>query len=170
MKRIHIYTGDGKGKTTAAIGLAARALGAGLRVAFVQFLKDGSSSEFATLARLGDQFTLQAFGIPGCQGCEPSAESRDLARQGLTAATSLLEENRCDLLILDEINVAVAKGLLAESDLLALLDRCPDDLELVLTGRGATPAAIARATLVTEMKKLKHYYDAGLPRKRGIED
>jgi cob(I)alamin adenosyltransferase len=169
MKRgyVHVYTGDGKGKTTAALGLIVRAVGAGLRVRVVQFIKSREYSEIRALERLG--VTVSQFG----RGCfiigEPTAEDRRVAAEGLDAIRRLMREEDLDLLVLDEINVALKLGLIDVEQVVDLVRTKPAGLELVLTGRGAPPELVNAADLVTEMVKVKHYYDEGVLARDGIE-
>lgn len=164
---VHVYTGDGKRKTTAALGLLLRARGAGLKVCLVQFIKSMEYHEVGMLKELG--VPVRQFG----RGCfirgEPEEADRKLARDGLTYARRLLHRGDLDLLILDEVNVAIHLGLVDETEVLDLLPARPAGLELVCTGRGAPEALINAADLVTEMVNVKHYYDAGVPARDGIE-
>jgi len=166
---VQVYTGDGKGKTTAALGLALRAAGAGLKVYIGQFIKNAEYSELKALQRFADSITIEQFG----RGCfiltEPGQADRDAARQALAAIGEVLASGAYDLVIADEANVAVALGLISEDDLLVLIDRRPPQVELVLTGRGAPTSVLARADLVTEMRLVKHYYDRGILARTGIE-
>lgn len=166
---VQVYTGDGKGKTTAALGLALRAAGAGLRVFIAQFAKGVRSGEHAALERLADRIAVQQYG----RGClivgQPSEEDRAAARRGLAEARQALLSGDYQVVILDEANVAVQLGLFPVEALLELLDARPQGVELVLTGRGAHPSVLERADLVTEMRKVKHYFDRGVPARRGIE-
>jgi cob(I)alamin adenosyltransferase len=166
---VHVYTGDGKGKTTAALGLALRAVGAGLRVYIGQFVKGMHYSELDGLAMLGDRVEVHRYG----RGCfirrEPDAEDVQAARQGLQAAREALSCGEYDLVILDEINVAVYFGLISADDVLGLIEARPDHVELVLTGRRADPSVIDRADVVTEMREIKHYYARGVQARTGIE-
>ena len=166
---VQVYTGDGKGKTTAALGLALRAAGAGLRVYFGQFIKNADYSEIKALARFADCITVRQFG----RGCflltEPAPEDRAAARRALDAIGLALVSGDYDLVIADEANVAVALGLIEANDLVSLIDRRPEQVELVLTGRGAPEAVLARADLVTEMRCVRHYYDRGVLARQGIE-
>ena len=166
---VQVYTGDGKGKTTAALGLALRAAGAGLRVYFGQFIKNADYSEIKALARFADCITVRQFG----RGCflltEPAPEDRAAARRALDAIGLALVSGDYDLVIADEANVAVALGLIEPDDLVSLIDRRPEQVELVLTGRGAPDAVLARADLVTEMRCVRHYYDRGVLARQGIE-
>ena len=165
----HVYTGNGKGKTTAAVGLAVRAAGAGLRVFIGQFIKGAESSEIAALRRLGAGMTLRQFGCGGFIYGKPSDADIRAAVAGLSEAQSVLASGNCELVILDEVNVAVDLGLFPVERVLALIDRKPPHVELVLTGRNAPAPIIAAADLVTEMRELKHYFTAGAPARRGIE-
>lgn len=166
---VQIYTGDGKGKTTAAIGLALRAAGAGFKVYIGQLIKNADYSELTTLARLADCITIRQFG----RGCflltEPSQADRDAAHQALEEIGRVVESGEYDLVIADEANVAFALGLITEAELLSLIERRPPQVELVLTGRGAPESVLARADLVTEMRAIKHYYDQGVLARKGIE-
>lgn len=166
---VQVYTGDGKGKTTAALGLAVRAVGAGLRVYLAQFIKSEPYSEMVALERLGDRITCRQFG----RGCwlrgEPAEEDRRLAREAMTTVGAILVAGRHEVVILDEINVATHFGLVEVEAVLALLDRRPAHVELVLTGRRADPRVVARADLVTEMIERKHYYQQGVLARTGIE-
>jgi len=164
---VQVYTGDGKGKTTAALGLIARAIGAGLSVRMIQFIKSMEYHEIRTLRDLGvpvDQFGRGCF-ITG----EPEAEDRELAREGLAFARTLFQREDLDLLVLDEINVAVALGLVSSDEVMELVHAKPAGLELVCTGRGAPAELVDAADLVTEMTNVRHYYDAGVEARDGIE-
>ncbi|MBF0456533.1 MAG: cob(I)yrinic acid a,c-diamide adenosyltransferase [Nitrospirae bacterium] len=166
--RIHVYTGDGKGKTTAAVGLSVRALGAGLRVFFAQFIKAAESSEFAALEAFGGRFCLRRFGM-GFIRSAPSQADIDAARAGLTETRDAMLSHSYDIVVLDEINVAVSLGLISSGAIAGLIKDRPEDIELVLTGRGASEEIIAAADLVTELKEIKHYYRNGTKARKGIE-
>jgi cob(I)alamin adenosyltransferase len=167
---VQVYTGDGKGKTTAAVGLAVRAAGAGLRVAFVQFVKGGPrSSELAVLEDLGVRVERPAERSTGLLGAGLTDDDRTAAAEAWELARGIIGSGEYDLVVLDEVNVAVAHALVAESDLLAVLEERPGTVEVVCTGRGATEALVARADLVTEMVAHTHPLDAGIPARRGIE-
>lgn len=163
---IQVYTGDGKGKTTAALGLVIRALGAGLSVHVIQFIKSMEYSELNTLRKLG--VPVHQFG----RGCfirgEPSSEDREIASRGLSFARELMNTD-LDLLVLDEINVAMALGLLKTEDVLEVVRAKPEGMELICTGRGAPPELIEMADLVTEIVSVRHYYDSGVEARDGIE-
>lgn len=168
---VQVYTGDGKGKTTAALGLAMRAVGHGLRVVMIQFLKDErGTGELAAAQHLGPLLTIKPMGRPGFIGPNgPQPGDFDLASAAMKEAEKMLSEKGCDVLILDEINVAVHLGLVSETALLALVARKPPDMELVLTGRGATQKLLEKADLVTTMQATKHYFDTGQEARQGIE-
>ena len=166
---IHIYTGNGKGKTTAALGLAIRAAGAGLKVFFAQFVKQGEYSEIKALARFSDQITVRQFGRGRFINGDPAPEDIQAARTGLETVRQVMKASDHDLLILDEANVAVKLGLLTVSDLIDLMVDKPDEMELVMTGRYASPRVIGMADVVTEMKMIKHYYSNGVAARVGIE-
>ena len=166
---IHIYTGDGKGKTTAALGLAIRAAGAGLHVFLAQFIKGKQYSELNSLKRLSDLITVEQFGLPRFINGKPSSPDMEAARYGLEMLKSSMLSGKFDVIIVDEGNVAVTYGLLSKQDLLDLIAMKPESLELVITGRGALPEIIDKADLVTEMKAVKHYYNNGVNARVGIE-
>lgn len=167
---VQVYTGDGKGKTTCAFGLAFRAVGQGLRVFIIQFLKGRETGELKAAARLAPELTVRAFGRPGLVNLKsPAAEDLALARQALDLAKSVITAGDHGLVVLDEINVALAYGLLPLAEVLSLLKNRPSQVEVVLTGRSAPPEVIEAADLVTEMRPLKHYWQAGVPARRGIE-
>lgn len=166
---IQIYTGDGKGKTTAALGLALRAVGAGLSVYIGQFIKGRHYSELDGLAKLGEHVDVHQFGEGRFLFREPTQADCDAARRGLEEVSRVFEEHRHQVVILDEANAAVRVGLIDIEDLLALVDFRPSDVELVITGRNAHPRLIERADLVTEMRAVKHYYSTGLQARTGIE-
>ncbi|MBN2467224.1 MAG: cob(I)yrinic acid a,c-diamide adenosyltransferase [Deltaproteobacteria bacterium] len=166
---VHIYTGDGKGKTTAALGLALRAAGAGMKVFIGQFFKKKGSSEFAALARLNDAITSRHYGKNHLLSNEPSEQDRKSAREGFLDAREAIMSGLYDLVILDEIILTVYFNLLAVEDLLDLIRHKPDPIELVMTGRKADLRLIEAADLVTEMKEIKHYYQTGVLARRGIE-
>lgn len=167
---VQVYTGEGKGKTTAALGLALRAAGWGLRSYIAQFMKYQPSGEEEALKCLAPLVTLEKFGRPGfLRPGEWTAEDRALAQEGLARARVALLDGGYDLVILDEVNTAVSFGLLGEQDLLDLIAARPRHVELVLTGRGATPGILERADLVTRMVEEKHPYQRGIAARRGIE-
>ncbi|HOI54944.1 MAG TPA: cob(I)yrinic acid a,c-diamide adenosyltransferase [Phycisphaerae bacterium] len=163
-----VYTGSGKGKTTAALGLALRAAGHALRVAVLQFVKARRSGEHEALARLGDLVSIRTVGTGFVVG-RPSPEAQAAASEGLALARQLLADGRTDMLVLDELLSALGAGLIAEADVMALIDARPSHVHLVLTGRDAPAAILQRADLATEMRCLKHPFDDGLAAQPGIE-
>lgn len=168
---IHIYCGDGKGKTTAAVGLTIRAAGAGKRVLFAQFFKNGNSSEIKILEQLQQVETDICRTHYGFYK-RMNAEERCQAQQDYTALLGdALEKARCgiDLLVLDEVISACNHEIVPESCVRSFLEGKPEELEVVLTGRNPSEALLALADYVTEMKKGKHPYDRGVPARRGIE-
>lgn len=165
---IQVYTGNGKGKTTAALGLALRGAGAGLSVFVGQFLKQGDYSEIKALSRL-DNVTVEQFGMGRFVRGMPSVAEKEAARRGYARLCDILAAGIHDLVIVDEGNVAVTCQLISEKELLALMDKKPDSMELVITGRGASPTVMNRADLVTEMNEVKHYYHQGITARKGIE-
>lgn len=168
---IHIYWGEGKGKTSAALGLALRAAGAGIKVLFVQFLKDGSSSEIALLERLGIETAccpdIQKFVFQMTE--EERLQAGEEYSRLLTAAISRCREADMGLLVLDEVIPACNLGLVSETALADFLRSKPRELEVALTGREPSPALLELADYVTEMKKLRHPYDRGIQARKGIE-
>lgn len=166
---VQVYTGDGKGKTTAALGLALRAAGAGLRVFIAQFAKGTEASELASLARFAGLVTARQYGRPGYIRGTPGEEHVAAAREGLREAREAVASGRWDVVILDEANVAVHFGLFAAADLIEIANLAAGRVEIVITGRRADPAVIERADLVTEMREVKHYHAKGVRARRGIE-
>jgi len=169
---LEVYTGDGKGKTTAALGLALRAAGRGQKVFIGQFMKLYPYGELESLRALSGRVVLEQFGSPECIPflTTPDPEDVALARAGLLCCKTALLSGEYAVVILDEINVAVHFKLLEAEDLLALVDGRPPMVELVCTGRYACDALLERADLVTEMRCVKHYFDSeGLPARDGIE-
>ncbi len=165
---VQVYTGNGKGKTTASLGLAVRAAGAGLNVFIVQFLKKGDYSEIKALSRF-ENITIEQYGLGKFVKGKPSKEDITAGASGYLKLCDLLKQGKHDLVIAEEGNVALMCNLISEEQLLALMDMKPDHVELVITGRGATPKIIERADLVTEMKEIKHYYQQGVTARVGIE-
>jgi cob(I)alamin adenosyltransferase len=166
---VQVYTGNGKGKTTAAFGLALRAAGAGLPVFIAQFAKGGKYSETFALQRFSDLITLRQFGSGRFISGEPSKEDVRAAKDGLKEAGEALHSGKYKVVILDEANIATFFELFSVEDLLALIDDKPGDVELLITGRNADPRIVDRADLVTEMCDVKHYYDHGVQARKGIE-
>jgi cob(I)alamin adenosyltransferase len=167
---VQIYTGDGKGKTTAAVGLIIRAYTNGLRIYAAVFMKDiDSHSEWEFLSGLPN-VTIERFGSK--EFCDPGnvkPVDKERASQALAAAGRAMRCGEYDLIVMDEVNVAVAWKLLDVTDVIKILDDKPANVELVLTGRYADSELIKRADLVTEMLKIKHPFDSGQPARKGIE-
>ncbi len=166
---IQVYTGNGKGKTTAAIGLSIRAAGAGLKVYIAQFIKRGDYSEIKALRRYSDLITVEQFGLGRFTDGKPLPEDIAAAQKGLKQVKSILASEEYKVIILEEANVAVKYGLLREQDLLGLMVNKPYDVEMVITGRHASSRVIEIADLVTEMLPVKHYFEKGVPARVGIE-
>ena len=166
---VQIYTGDGKGKTTAAIGLAIRALGAGWRVFIAQFLKPGAYSEHKALAQFSDHLTIKTYGRNVFIKGKPEDEDRRLAQKAYEEIFEVVASGRYRLVILDEANVAVHYGLISVDQILELIHRRAAGVELVITGRYAHPRLIDRADLVTEMREVKHYFARGIKARKGVE-
>ena len=189
---LQVYTGNGKGKTTAAIGLAIRAIGAGMRVYIMQFMKSLAYSEQPILRSFSPQLVLETSGKPffiaeeGMLSEEeraawgddvvvfppgaPPADYVELIDKGFRAASRQILSGEYRLAILDEMNVALFFGLIRREAVEELLDHVPPDTELVLTGRGAPDWLTSRADLVTEMMEIRHYYEKGIPARLGIEN
>jgi cob(I)alamin adenosyltransferase len=167
---IQVYTGDGKGKTTCALGLALRAVGQGFKVAMLQFLKGRETGESQAGMRLAPEMTLRFFGRPGLVNLKsPTPEDLARVREAWEVAKQTLAAGEHDLVILDEINLALAHGLIPLEEALTVLGQRPLRVEVVLTGRRAPQELLALADLVTEMVPIKHYYQAGVRARRGIE-
>ena len=169
---IQIYTGDGKGKTTAALGLAFRAVGHDYKVFMIQFMKGCIEyGELETARRLAPNMTIVQMGRDTFVNKEnPDPVDVEWAQKGLALAHEIMEKNEVDILILDEINVAVDYGLVSLEQAIELMEKKPKDMELVLTGRYAHPELVKRAHLVTEMVEIKHYYALlGVDSREGIE-
>ena len=165
-----IFTGNGKGKTTSAIGMAMRFVGYGKKVVIIQFLKGRETGELLLKKRLPDLEIVQFGSEDFVDLKNPSKEDITQAREALFYAKRLMTRAyRPDLLVLDEVNVALSAGMVEEKDVIELMDKLPDKTNLVLTGRGATKMMIEKADLVTEMKDLKHPFKKGRKAEKGIE-
>ena len=158
---VQIYTGDGKGKSTAAFGLCLRALGRGHCARVVQFLKAERCGEHIMAEKIGLEITLCPMG----RKSGPCAAPCPL----ILRAEKIVRENEADLLVLDEIMAAIRRKCVNLDEVLALLDNRPENMEIVMTGRRAPGELVARAVLVTSMEKVKHFFDAGVPAREGIE-
>jgi len=166
---IQVYTGNGKGKSTAALGLALRAAGAGKRVYFAQFVKGKTYSEIKAIRKYLPDITIKQFG----RGCfivkAPTSEDIETARNGLDEVAKIIESGKYDLIVLDEATIAIYYGLFSVSELIGVLLTKPEGIEVVITGRYAPEELVAFADLVTEMKEVKHYYTKGVQARKGIE-
>ncbi|HEY76782.1 MAG TPA: cob(I)yrinic acid a,c-diamide adenosyltransferase [Thermoflexia bacterium] len=166
---VQVYTGDGKGKTTAALGLALRASGHGMYTYIGQFMKGQHYGELDAL-RDHPYITIEQYGDVRCiRREEVTPEHVAQARRGLERAREAMLSGRYDIVVLDEVNVSIWFGLLTVEEVLAFIDQKPPDVELVLTGRRAPQEIVDRADLVTEMREVKHYYQQGVMARKGIE-
>ena len=166
---IHIYTGSGKGKTTAALGLGLRAVGAGFKVYMIQFMKGRRYSELDAVEHLSN-FTIVQHGRDEFVSKEkPEQIDIDLAQEGFAHAKDIIKNGKYDMVILDEINVAVDYNLIPLEDVLKLIEEKTEKLELVLTGRYAHPEIVKWADLVTEMLEIKHPYQQGILARKGVD-
>jgi len=165
---VQVYTGNGKGKTTAAIGLAVRAAGAGLKVFVGQFIKGGAYSELKVIKE-HPLIEVRQYG----RGCfikkTPCKKDIKAAGKGLAHVLEILNSKQFDVVILDEINVAMSLGLVKKTSIIDAIKNKPYNVELVLTGRGCPKSIIRRADLATRMKEVKHYYKKGVRARNGIE-
>jgi len=167
---IQVYTGNGKGKTTAALGLAMRAAGQGLKVYIIQFMKGWPHYGELETVKLIPNITLRQFGTPNfVYKGRATQEDIEGAKAALEEAHRAMRSGEYDVIILDELNVALDFELVSLEDVLSLLDKKPENVELVLTGRNAHPEIIKRAHLVTEMKEIKHPFRQGISGRKGIE-
>ncbi len=166
---VQIYTGSGKGKTTAALGLALRAAGAGLKIFIAQFIKKKMCSEHRALERFEDCITIKQYGKGLILNRPVTTSDIAAARKGLEEPRDVMLSRDYDIIILDEANVAVKRGLISVDALLELIKDKPTGLELIITGRYADERVIEAADLVTEMKEIKHYGKKGVKARVGIE-
>jgi len=168
---VQIYTGNGKGKSTAAIGQAVRAAGSGLKTYIAQFMKEYPYSELISLKNLSQWITIEQFGGDDFVYKKelPAKEELDKAEQGLQNAKEKMLNGEYDIIILDEAIVAIYFKLIETNDLIEFIKAKPKNVELILTGRYCPEELIDLADLVTEMKEVKHYYQKGVTSRRGIE-
>lgn len=166
---VQVYTGSGKGKTTAALGLCLRAAGAGLTVYVGQFLKSGRFSEINALERFSDLISIKQYGTPGFVFGSPTPEDISAGETGAIEIEAALASGSYNVVVMDEINVAIHYGLVSVGRIVELIESRPSEVEIVLTGRHAHPDILAIADLVTEMHPIKHYYDKGVQARTGIE-
>lgn len=170
---VQIYTGDGKGKTTAAIGQGVRAAGGGFRVYMVQFLKGGDTGELHSIKKLEPYFKIFRFERPRGFFWTLSDEEKLELKKDIDKAfefcKNVLKDRECDLLILDEIMGVLHNKLLTIDEVVQFIKTKPENMELVLTGRNVPPEIMELANLVTEMREVKHYFSEGVPARKGIE-
>lgn len=168
---IQVYTGNGKGKTTAALGLAVRAAGFGLKSFIVQFMKEFPYNEVKSLKLLERWITIEQYGGDKFvyEKKPPTADDLEVANKALQRATDMMLSGDYDIILLDEVCVATYFGLLQPGQVLVFLQKKPQDVEIVLTGRYCPDEIIEVADLVTEMREVKHYYQKGVTARRGIE-
>ncbi len=166
---VHVYTGDGKGKTTAALGLALRAAGAGWKVFIARFGSAIASSELSALARFADLITVRHYGPGKKTARESRAAGAGTIEEGLLECKDALSSGEHSLVILDEANVGPTLRFFPVAEILGLIDSRAEPVELVITGRYAHHSVINRADLVTEMREVKHYYHRGVSARTGIE-
>lgn len=168
---VQVYTGNGKGKTTAALGQALRAAGRGLKTYIGQFLKGQEYGELLALKKWAPLITVEQFGRKGFIHVTENPDEQDIrrARKGLEKCLKAMTSGTYQIIVLDEINVALHFNLLTEEEVLAFLDKKPEGVEVILTGRYAPRSLKRRADLVTEMKDIKHYYRKGVKAREGIE-
>lgn len=166
---IHVYTGNGKGKTTAALGLALRAVGAGKKVFFAQFVKGKSYSEIEFVQKYIPGITIKQYGL----GCfivkDPTFQDIEAARKGLAEVSSIIKSGKYDVVVLDEANIATYYNLFSVEELIDTISNKKDEAEIIVTGRYAPDKLINIADLVTDMKEVKHYYNKGIEARKGIE-
>ncbi|MBT9167055.1 MAG: Cob(I)yrinic acid a,c-diamide adenosyltransferase [Syntrophomonadaceae bacterium] len=166
---IMVYTGSGKGKTTAAVGQAVRAAGHGYRVYMIHFMKGRDYGEFLAVGQLPNLTVVRAGRDLFVNRENPEQVDIELARDGFERARKVICGGEYDLVVLDEINVAVDFGLIPETDLFQLMEEKPPQVDLILTGRGASPELVRRADMVSEILAIKHHYDSGINGRKGIE-
>ena len=166
---VQVYTGNGKGKTTAAFGLALRAAGAGLKVFIAQFVKGMKYSELESIKKLDDMITIKQYGSGWFIQKKIKQKDINLAQNGLKEVQNIINSGNYQMVILDEANIATHFKLFSPRELLDLINSKPDHVELIITGRYANPLIIDKADLVTEMHEIKHYYHKGIKARLGIE-
>lgn len=170
---VQIYTGSGKGKTTAALGQAFRAAGSGLKVYMVQFLKSDNTGELKSVEKLYPEFQIFRFEKPRgffwTLNDSQKAELKEEIIKAFDFCKNALNSRDCDMLIMDEIMGVLHNNLLTISEVISFIKAKPEEVEVIMTGRNAPEELIEAADLVTEMKEIKHYYKAGVPARKGIE-
>lgn len=166
---IQIYTGNGKGKTTAALGLALRASAYGKKIFIGQFVKGMKYGELESIKKFSDTITIKQFGRDCFIFNDPEPEDIEIARKGWDEVNAILIENKIDILILDEIGIAIHYKLISTKEVADFIKKKPTEMELILTGRNVPEELFELADLVTEMREIKHYYKADVPAREGIE-
>jgi len=166
---IQVYTGNGKGKTTAALGLTLRACGAGKKVLFTQFIKGDDYSEIKAIEKYLPSVTVKQYGLGRFISGAPLPDDIEVARQGVHELSEIISSGQYDIIVMDEANVALHHGLIDLDEFLGMLRTKADGTEIVITGRYAKPGILEIADLVTEMREIKHYYQQGVLAREGIE-
>jgi len=170
---VQVYTGDGKGKTTAALGLALRALGRGLKVVVVEFMKESpmGTGELETAERLAPDLVVKQFDGNFLGGVAPEKfkEVKGSVEKGFEFVREIMTKHACDILVLDEISHVMNFGVMDVKEVLKLIDEKSEDMELILTGRDMPKEILDRADLITEMRRVKHPFEKGVVARRGIE-
>ena len=167
---IQIYTGNGKGKTTAALGLALRAVGHGFKVIMIQFMKGKINYGELESAKLLPNFIIEQYGRPDFVNPEnPDKIDIDLAKQALKRAKEIIKSQKYDMVILDEINIAISFGLIEVDEVIDIIKQTPQKTELILTGRNAPQELEKYADLISEVREIKHHFQKGVSARKGIE-
>lgn len=166
---IQVYTGNGKGKTTAAFGLALRAVGAGKKVFFAQFVKGQIYSELEAVEKYLPSITIKQYGLDCFIEKSPTEADIKAAKEGLSQVAEIIASGQYDVIVLDEANIAVYYNLFTAQELISVINKRRKNTEIIITGRYAPPELLEIAHLVTEMKEIKHYYTQGVEARKGIE-
>ncbi len=166
---IHVYTGNGKGKTTAALGLVLRAIGIDKKIYICQFAKGTKYSELKSLGLLDKWVTIKQHGLKDFIRSTPTAKHIEAAKKGLSDAAKAIKSGGYDIVVLDEANIATHLNLFSVDELLHVISNKPEHVEIILTGRYAHKKIIDFADLVTEMREIKHYFNSGVKARKGIE-
>lgn len=166
---IQVYTGNGKGKTTAAIGLSVRAAGAGKKVFFAQFVKGKVYSEIEAIHRFLPSITVKQYGHECFIFNAPTQDDMTVARKGFDEISEIITSGQYDIVVLDEANIAIYYNLFTSDQLIDVLKQKPDETEIIITGRYAPLELVEFVDLVTEMQEIKHYYQRGIEAREGIE-
>ncbi len=166
---IHLYTGNGKGKTTAAFGMALRAIGAAKKVFIAQFVKGMPYSEIESVRKYLPDIKLKQFGLDCFIKNKPTEKDIEAAKKGLNEVAKIITENEFEIVILDEACIALYYNLFSIKEFIDILKQKPDTMEIIITGRNAPQELIDFCDLVTDMKEIKHYYNQGVEARKGIE-